>query len=47
MKYYENFDLQKEFENMICPDNDKIKYNILYDDYDDLNEKEFILLFME
>ena len=41
IKDYENVDLQKEFENMICPDDDIIKYNILYDDCDDLNEKEF------
>ena len=41
IKNYENVDLQQEFENMVCPDNDIIKYNILYDDCDDLNEKEF------
>ena len=41
IKDYENVDLQKEFENMICPDDDIIKYNILYDACDDLNEKEY------
>ena len=36
----ENTDLHKEFEKLLYPDNDEIKYKMLYKETDDLNEKE-------
>ena len=36
----ENTDLHKEFDKLLYPDNDEIKYKMLYKEADDLNEKE-------
>ena len=36
----ENTDLHKEFDKLLYPDNDEIKYKMLYKETDDLNEKE-------
>ena len=36
----ENTDLHKEFDKLLYPDNDEIKYKMSYKETDDLNEKE-------